>query len=99
MYEGKERESSSSSCDSKDDEQFEHSADERALEEVAGTWGGERPVECAVYFRHRISRCLHVTADETGMLLKCGRMVTAQYDKCNGTPRFLHPSCTACFRR
>ena len=22
-------------------------------------------------------RCLHVTADETGMLLKCGRMVTA----------------------
>ena len=99
VYEGKERESSSSSCDSKDDEQFEHSADERALEEVAGTWGGERPVECAVYFRHCISRCLHVTADETGMLLKCGRMVTAQYDKCNGAPRFLHPPCTACFRR
>ena len=99
VYEGKDQESSSSSCDSKDDEHFEHSADENALETVAGRWGGETCGDAAVYFRHRVSRCLHVTADETGMLLKCGRMVTAQYDRCKSAPQFLHPSCTACFRR
>lgn len=97
-YEGKDSESTSSSGDSKDDEDFEHSADEQAAEVVAGKWGCTGETDGSLFFRHKISRCLHATADETGMLFKCGRMVTGQYDQCEGTPKFLHPSCTACFR-
>ena len=97
-YEGKDSDSTSSSGDSKDEEDFEHSADEQAAEAVAGKWGCNGETEGSLFFRHKISRCLHATADETGMLFKCGRMVTGQYDRCEGTPKFLHPSCTACFR-
>jgi len=97
-YDGKDCDSTSSSGDSKDEEVFEHSADERAAEEVAGKWGCDLGMDGALFFRHKISRCLHATADETGMLFRCGRMVTGQYDKCSGAPKFMHPSCTACFR-
>ena len=95
----KDVESTSSSGDSQDEEDADHSADEAAAEKVAGTWGGELGADSSVYFRHRVSRCLHVTSDETGMLFRCGRMVTGQYDKCHDVPKFLHPSCTSCFRR
>ena len=97
-YDGKDVESTSSSCDSMDEEVFSHSADEQAVEEVAGTWGGDMSSEDALFFRHKISRCLHKTADETGLLFRCGRMVSGQYDQCEGVPKFLYPSCTACFR-
>ena len=95
----KDTESTSSSADSQDEEEAEHSEEERAVELFAGKWGAESVPAEALYFRHVTSRCLHITCDETGMLFKCGRMVSTQYVKCEGTPRFLHPSCTGCFRR
>eukprot|EP00435_Cladocopium_sp_Y103_P004798 s1913_g1.t1 len=82
--------SSSSSCDSRDEEEAEHTDEEEALEKFAGTWGPEM-LECdAVYFRHKTSRCLHITADETGQLFKCGRLVSGQ---------FTHPTCSSCFKK
>eukprot|EP00435_Cladocopium_sp_Y103_P065535 s892_g27.t1 len=96
--ESKDIQSSSSSGDSRDEENYEHSEEEKAVEKFAGEWGGAAGPEGAVYFRHKVSRCLHLTSDESGLLFKCGRMVTGQYDKCAGTPTFLHPSCAMCFR-
>lgn len=95
----KDTESTSSSGDSQDEEEAEHSENEKAVERFAGEWGDVGMPEQAAYFRHKTSRCLHITADESGMLFKCGRMVTGQYLKCVGTPQFIHPSCAACFRR
>lgn len=95
----KDADSTSSSGDSQDEEEAEHTEDEKAVEKFAGVWGDVGLTDPTIYFRHRTSRCLHATADETGMLFRCGRMVTGQYTKCVGTPKFLHPSCAACFRR
>ena len=95
----KDAESTSSSCDSQDEEEAQHSEDEKAVEKFAGGWGDVGMPEQTAYFRHRTSRCLHATADESGMLFRCGRMVTGQYVKCAGVPQFIHPSCAACFKR
>ena len=73
-------ESTSRSCDSMDEEVVNPSADVQAVEEVAGTWGSCMRSEDALLFRHKILRCLHKTADETGLLFKCGHMVSGQYD-------------------
>ena len=91
----KDTESTSSSGDSQDEE----ADNEKAVERFAGEWGDVGMPEQAAYFRHKTSRCLHIAADESGMLFKCGRMATGQYLKCVGTPQFIHPSCAACFRR
>ena len=90
--------SSSSSGDSRDEDEADHTDEEQALEQFAGKWGPEIPESQAVYFRHKTSRCLHVTADETGMLFKCGRLVSGQYIKCQAKPQFTHPSCSSCFK-
>ena len=39
--------------------------------------------------------CLHVTADEWICCSNGRSMAMAPYDKCEATPQFLHPSCTA----
>ena len=95
----KDVESTSSSGDSRDEEEMDHSGDEAAVNRFAGAWGGTGTHDEVEYFRHKTSRCLHRTADETGQLFKCRRMVTLQYNKCSEVPAFLHPSCAGCFRR
>ena len=95
----KDCDSTSSSGDSQDEESMEHSEEEEAVEKFTGTWGDAGAVESSVYFRHVTSRCIHLTADESGLLFRCGRMVSSQYIKCNDVPKFLHPSCGACFKR
>ena len=95
----KDVESTSSSADSRDEEEADHSNDEAAVEKFTGAWGGTGVPDKMEYFRHKTSRCLHCTADESGQLFKCGRLVTAQYTKCTEAPTFLHPSCSGCFRR
>ena len=78
--------SSSSSCDSRDEDETNHTDEEQALESFTGKWGPEMPEEDVVYFRHKTSRCLHATVDESGLLFKCGRMVSNQYVKCQSKP-------------
>jgi hypothetical protein len=97
----KDVESTSSSGDSRDEEEADHSGDEAAaaVDRFAGAWGSTETNDKVEYFRHKTSRCLHYTADETGQLFSCGRMVTLQYNKCSSVPAFLHPSCAGCFRR
>ena len=97
----KDVESTSSSGDSRDEEEADHSGDEAAaaVDRFAGAWGSTETNDKVEYFRHKTSRCLHCTADETGQLFRCGRMVTLQYNKCSSVPAFLHPSCAGCFRR
>jgi hypothetical protein len=95
----KDAESTSSSGDSRDEEEADHSGEEAAVEKFTGSSGDTGVPENTEYFRHKTSRCLHYTADETGQLFRCGRMVTLQYTKCAGVPTFMHPSCAGCFRR
>ena len=95
----KDAESTSSSGDSRDEEEADHSGEEAAVEKFTGSSGDTGVPENTEYFRHKTSRCLHYTADETGQLFRCGRMVTLQHTKCAGVPTFMHPSCAGCFRR
>eukprot|EP00435_Cladocopium_sp_Y103_P025590 s3086_g6.t1 len=95
----KDQDSTSSSADSMDEEDADRTDEEAAIDKFAGRFGPEGPEESVVYFRHCTSRCLHVTADETGQLFKCGRLVTGQYTKCLSPPQFRHPSCATCFKK
>lgn len=94
----KECASTSSSADSADEEEIQHSEDERAVEDVAGTWSKDIAADDMSFYRHPISRCIHVVSDEAGATFKCGRNITAAYLRCQSKPRFMHPTCSTCFR-
>ena len=92
----------SSSGSSVDEEERDHSEDEQAVARTMERWPGRvderRLPGDARYFRHRQSRVIHLTADEAGAHLICGRALSVQYGRCHERPAVLHPRCKQCFR-
>ena len=92
--------SESSSSGSENEEEVDHKSDEVACAKVIGHWrptkGGE--LEDGQYVRHKISRCIHKLADESGLEFICGRRMAATYEELSVKPEFLHPACAMCFR-
>ena len=93
----------SSSEDSADESCPDHDANEEAQEVVVGRWDGEVDVtklpSDAVYFRHILSRTIHVTEDETGVRFLCGRKIEKGYLQLPTRPLTLIPICRQCFSR
>ena len=92
--------SDSSSSGSENEEELHPEGEEAACEKVLGKW---HPVtneieEEAVFVRHRISRCIHILADETGLEFLCGRKMSQSYDVLEPKPAFCHPACQLCFK-
>ncbi|CAE7790531.1 SLC24A2 [Symbiodinium sp. CCMP2592] len=93
---------SSDSEGSEDEEEIDHSGDEACVAEALD-WHGKVDLDkidpSCVFFRHRQSRVVHITADEAGANLGCGRTISGQYRKLEARPAVLHPRCKQCFRR
>lgn len=49
--------------------------------------------------RHRLSTMYHLVADEGGSHLKCGRVITTNFDVVDEEPQFVYPMCSTCFGR
>ena len=93
---------SSESEGSEDEEEVDHSGDEACAAESL-TWHGKVDLskidDSCVFFRHRQSRVVHLTADESGAGLGCGRSISGQYRNLGGRPAVLHPRCKQCFKK
>ncbi|CAL1174242.1 unnamed protein product [Cladocopium goreaui] len=92
--------SESSSSGSENEEEVHPEGEELACEKVLGKWQplAEPPSEESVFVRHRISRCIHIMADEAGLEFVCGRKMSASYDVLEPKPSFCHPACQLCFK-
>ena len=92
--------SESSSSGSENEEDVQHESEETACEKVLGQWqpAAAEPLEEKVFVRHRISRCIHAMADETGLEFVCGRRMSQSYDVLEPKPSFCHPVCQLCFK-
>lgn len=93
--------SDSSTEGSDDEEDVEYDAAEKAQDEVLDRWSGgydETALDQVVFFRRSMSRVIHVTVDETGMIFRCGREVSGAYLKVD-RPKILHPVCKQCFSK
>ena len=95
--------SDSSSEDSLDEDTPEHEAHEEAENAVLGRWEGlidieKLPAE-AIYFRHPLSRTIHLQEDESGLKLTCGRDLTRSYVALSCRPQSLLPICKQCFHK
>jgi len=92
--------SESSSSGSENEEEVHPEGEELACERVLGKWQplAEPPSEESVFVRHRISRCIHIMADEAGLEFICGRKMSASYDVLEPKPSFCHPACQLCFK-
>ena len=90
----------SSSTATENEEDVDCEKEEAACRNVVGDWQPEKAIEVedAVYVRNKISRCIHVFADEAGAEFKCGRKMSASYDRRQTKPAFLSPACNVCFR-
>ncbi len=89
---------SDSSSESSVDEEFQDEGEvERATDEVVGVWEPEdfSIFNESTYFRHAVSRVIHVSRDEAGAELGCGRSITTTYERCP-RPKFLRPLCSQC---
>ena len=75
----------SSAPGSEDEDDHEPYEEEKAVEEIVGAWQVPQSSEDAIcYFRHKISRCIHATKDESGSQLMCGRTITTRYEALSG---------------
>ena len=94
---------SSSSEDSADEDQPQHEEVERAEAEVVGSWNAGIRVDKipprARFFRHEISRMIHLTKGRSGEKLMCGRSLGDSYLSLAHRPPFLNPVCKQCFSR
>ncbi|CAE7605278.1 unnamed protein product [Symbiodinium sp. CCMP2592] len=92
----------SSSEDSADEEHPDRELDEAAEAEALGRWHGRVDLaklgESPQFYRHTLSRVLHLLAEEGGTTFKCGRTITAAYENLVDMPRVLYPRCKQCFR-
>ena len=90
----------SSSTATENEEEVDCEGEETACQNVVGAWQPEKSldVEGAVYARNKLSRCLHVMADEAGSEFKCGRRMSASYDLLQSKPSFMSPACNMCFK-
>jgi hypothetical protein len=95
--------SGSSSEDSADEDQPDHLAHEKAENAVLGKWDAGVDVsklpDQAVYFRHPLSRTIHVQEDESGIRFTCGRDISKSYISLESRPQSLLPICKQCFAR
>ena len=92
--------SSTSSEDSMDEENPEHEAQEEATDGVVGQWNAgykDDKLESMSFFRHAMSRVIHVIADEGGTHLLCGRPVSTHFTKLSRKPVVMNPLCKQCF--
>ena len=95
--------SDSSSEDSLDEDAPDHEAHEEAENAVLGHWEGlvdisKLPAE-AIYFRHPLSRTIHLQEDESGLKFTCGRDLTRSYIALSCRPQSLLPICKQCFHK
>jgi hypothetical protein len=92
--------SESSSSGSENEEEVQPEGEEDACERVLGKWQptSSEPAEESAFVRHRISRCIHIMFDETGLEFVCGRRMSASYDVLEPKPTFCHPACQLCFK-
>ena len=92
----------SSSEDSADEEQPGRELDEIAEAEALGQWHGRVDLaklgESPQFYRHLMSRVLHLLAEEGGTTFRCGRVVSGAYEFLVEAPRVLYPRCKQCFR-
>ena len=90
---------SSSTC-TENEEEIDCEVEEAACQNVVGKWQPEKDldVEGAVYARNRLSRCLHIMADEAGAEFRCGRRMSTSYDLLQSKPFFMSPACNMCFK-
>ena len=83
----------SSSESSVDEEDHDPEKDEESIDAVAGTWQSNRDTPwtslAAVYFRRKISRCVHILMDEAGAEFSCGRRISPSYVRLQKRPEFL----------
>ena len=95
--------SESSSEDSVDEDAPNHAAMEEAENTVLGKWDGlvdvERLPQGAIYFRHPLSRTIHLQEDESGLKFVCGRDLTRSYVALECRPQSLLPICKQCFHK
>lgn len=93
----------SSSEDSADESEPDHEAHERAQEHVLGRFDSGINVAAlltdSVYFRHTMSRMIHVMEDESGERFGCGRRIEKGYTKLASRPVTLLPICKQCFHK
>eukprot|EP00435_Cladocopium_sp_Y103_P060675 s441_g22.t1 len=95
--------SDSSSEDSADEDEPNHASNEQAENAVFGRWDGlvdvdKLPKE-AVYFRHPLSRTIHLVEDEAGIKFACGRDLNKNYLALPSRPQTLLPICKQCFNK
>eukprot|EP00435_Cladocopium_sp_Y103_P026055 s4349_g6.t1 len=95
--------SDSSSEDSADEDEPNHESHEQAENAVFGRWDGlvdvDRLPNGAVYFRHPLSRTIHMVEDEAGSKFACGRDINRNYLSLPSRPQTLLPICKQCFSR
>ena len=92
--------SSSSSEDSADEEEPDHQGEEKAVERVLGKWDAGLKVEALEglqYFRHAVSRVIHVVSDEAGNTFMCGRAIGGHFARLDKRPLVMNPLCKQCF--
>ena len=93
----------SSSEDSVDEDEPDHNAREAAENAVLGKWDGlvevDKLPEGALYFRHPLSRTIHLQEDESGLKFTCGRDITRIYIALPSRPQTLLPVCKQCFNK
>ena len=88
-----------SSRGSASEEEVNHDEDEAVVSELVGTWDPKCTGDAHQQFaRHRISRCIHSMADESGQAFTCGRPVNNRYVILLAKPAFMHPLCSGCFK-
>ena len=102
-----EDDSASDTEDSADEEPSEeqHRDLERATDDVVGEWNEHSTVEGLqleaepTLFQNRNTRYYHVCADESEMHFRCGREISASYNRVQCRPRFFSPQCSICFKQ
>ena len=102
-----ESDSASDTEDSADEEPSEeqHRELERATDEVVGEWNEHSTVEGLqletepTLFQNRNTRHYHVCADESELHFRCGREISASYNRVQNRPRFFSPQCSICFKQ
>ena len=98
-----EESGSSSSEGSEDEEEPEHEQIEQAQEKVLAPFRGNfdvKKMEGMSFFRHPVSRVIHMQEDESGIAFRCGRPIHKTYLHLGeGLPKFLHPTCKQCFNK
>lgn len=92
--------SESSSSGSENEEEVDHVQEEAACASVVGTWrpSKDERLETAIFVRHKVSRCIHAFADESGIEFTRGRKMANTYEVLSERPGFFHPACSSCFR-